>query len=580
MAISHHRRRRLIRWLPFGPGAAEPADDSLADTVGEREQLAAALRSIGPRHAGVLLLRHQLDLPIEDVAESLGVRAVVLKRIETRQHRARLGQGVKLLAAVTACVLFTLVLAAILRGGAPSLSDDDPGRSVGQSVGGGATETPAAEAEITASPTLAPASATVCLPGIVTNAAGGAGQELPANAFQIWVVVEPAAGCGPLAEDVTISLVDANGAPLAVEGNPITLPVISLSSRPLTYAGVVWENWCGAPGASVEALHGMGGAGRSLDATPVCADSAAPSRLTASDMPPPADAWPSQPTATLDAGCALSLSSLEMTQEPVGDDVVITVSGLPATTCREGATLTISLVDDSGALLDVDNNPATVPVHRMGDDERLYAGVTWSNWCGDAPVLLALQSKAGDAGEAADLMPACVDPNAPSRLVWESYADAAVEDPLPVCTAEDIGFTLALERSHGDVIIATNAGTEDLSGNVIPECLLPADGPTFTITDAVGNPLAIVGNGLVIAFSAAEGSRFAAPVAGFAHAAWENWCETPAAAIVHATFGDATAALTIDTPPDCDDDSAPSTLRSLSSAVPATETEAVATATP
>lgn len=86
LAISHHRRRRLVRWLPFGPGAAEPADDSLADMVGEREQIAAALRSIGPRHAGVLLLRHQLDLPIEEVAESLGVRPNTAK---VRLYRAR-----------------------------------------------------------------------------------------------------------------------------------------------------------------------------------------------------------------------------------------------------------------------------------------------------------------------------------------------------------------------------------------------------------------------------------------------------------------------------------------------------------
>lgn len=86
VAISHHRRRRLVSWLPFGPGAAEPVDDSLAETVGARVEIDATLRRIGPRHAGVLILRHQLDLPLEEVAESLGVSPNTAK---VRLFRAR-----------------------------------------------------------------------------------------------------------------------------------------------------------------------------------------------------------------------------------------------------------------------------------------------------------------------------------------------------------------------------------------------------------------------------------------------------------------------------------------------------------
>jgi RNA polymerase sigma-70 factor (ECF subfamily) len=86
VAISHHRRQRLIRWLPFVSGAAEPADDSLADTVGARVEIAATLRRIGPRHASVLILRHQLDLPIDEVAQSLGVSPNTAK---VRLFRAR-----------------------------------------------------------------------------------------------------------------------------------------------------------------------------------------------------------------------------------------------------------------------------------------------------------------------------------------------------------------------------------------------------------------------------------------------------------------------------------------------------------
>jgi RNA polymerase sigma-70 factor (ECF subfamily) len=86
-AVSHHRRQRLLTWLPFSPGMPEPADDSpLADALGEQELVAAALRAIGQKHAGALLLRHHLNLSVDETAAALGVSANTAK---VRLHRAR-----------------------------------------------------------------------------------------------------------------------------------------------------------------------------------------------------------------------------------------------------------------------------------------------------------------------------------------------------------------------------------------------------------------------------------------------------------------------------------------------------------
>jgi hypothetical protein len=174
-------------------------------------------------------------------------------------------------------------------------------------------------------------------------------------------------------------------------------------------------------------------------------------------------------------------------------------------------------------------------------------------------------TKEGEASQGVSPTPACLDPNAPSRLVWESYADA-VEGPLPVCTVEQIGLSLSIERSHGDILIAANAGTEDLSGNIVPECLLPAEEPTMTFTDVDGNPLDIEGNGLTVHYSVLDGYQLAAPLAGFAHAVWQNWCDAPATTVVRADFGGAAAELTIDEPPACTDPNAPSRVASINGA--------------
>jgi len=92
-AASWHRRQRLLTWLPFNRGddsgtpEDEPGNDPrLAETLAERELIAATLRRIGPKQASALLLRHHLRLTVEETAAALDINANTAK---VRLFRAR-----------------------------------------------------------------------------------------------------------------------------------------------------------------------------------------------------------------------------------------------------------------------------------------------------------------------------------------------------------------------------------------------------------------------------------------------------------------------------------------------------------
>ncbi|HEX5505411.1 MAG TPA: RNA polymerase sigma factor [Thermomicrobiales bacterium] len=86
-AISHFRRQRRRRRVMAGSAPAEPADEPrLAERLGERELLEAALRRIGPGHATALLLRHHQGLSLAELADALGMRPGSVK---VRLYRAR-----------------------------------------------------------------------------------------------------------------------------------------------------------------------------------------------------------------------------------------------------------------------------------------------------------------------------------------------------------------------------------------------------------------------------------------------------------------------------------------------------------
>jgi RNA polymerase sigma-70 factor, ECF subfamily len=86
-ALSYHRRQRLLRWLPFGPGIPEPATEArLGERLGERELVETVLRQLKPEHASLLLMRHHHGLSLGEIATVLDVTTDVAK---ARLFRAR-----------------------------------------------------------------------------------------------------------------------------------------------------------------------------------------------------------------------------------------------------------------------------------------------------------------------------------------------------------------------------------------------------------------------------------------------------------------------------------------------------------
>ncbi|HVB64627.1 MAG TPA: RNA polymerase sigma factor [Nitrolancea sp.] len=86
-AMSYFRRKRLLQWIPFGPGTPDRGKDlRLAERVGESQLIEQALTKIGPSHGSILLLRHHQGLSIDEMAEALGIKPNAAK---VRLFRAR-----------------------------------------------------------------------------------------------------------------------------------------------------------------------------------------------------------------------------------------------------------------------------------------------------------------------------------------------------------------------------------------------------------------------------------------------------------------------------------------------------------
>jgi len=86
-AMSYFRRKRLLQWIPFGPGTPDRGKDlRLAERVGESQLIEQALTKIGPTHGSILLLRHHQGLSIDEMAEALGIKPNAAK---VRLFRAR-----------------------------------------------------------------------------------------------------------------------------------------------------------------------------------------------------------------------------------------------------------------------------------------------------------------------------------------------------------------------------------------------------------------------------------------------------------------------------------------------------------
>ncbi|MTD14768.1 sigma-70 family RNA polymerase sigma factor [Nakamurella sp. YIM 132087] len=96
--IDRHRLRSSSEVLLAEPeadgGTAAPAaatgGDEFADTVADRDRLWRALGTLDPRSRTVLVLRHYLDLPDDEIAQTLGCSRSTVRSIAARAiHKLR-----------------------------------------------------------------------------------------------------------------------------------------------------------------------------------------------------------------------------------------------------------------------------------------------------------------------------------------------------------------------------------------------------------------------------------------------------------------------------------------------------------
>jgi len=87
-AISHHRRRKIIQWLPFAGGdeALYPSSESVERGVLDRFDVERALAKLPKHYAAVLLLRHYQGLSLAETATALDITENAAK---LRLFRAR-----------------------------------------------------------------------------------------------------------------------------------------------------------------------------------------------------------------------------------------------------------------------------------------------------------------------------------------------------------------------------------------------------------------------------------------------------------------------------------------------------------
>ncbi len=86
-ALSHHRRRRLIQWLPLDPVDESTPTTGPDDCVAMRSELAVALAALPRDQAACFLLWAREGFTYEEIGSMLGISPGTAK---TRSYRARL----------------------------------------------------------------------------------------------------------------------------------------------------------------------------------------------------------------------------------------------------------------------------------------------------------------------------------------------------------------------------------------------------------------------------------------------------------------------------------------------------------
>lgn len=85
-AISHLRRRKIVRWVPFMAGQDHSTGESIERSVGRKHDVETALAKLPQHYASVLLLRHYQGLSLAETAHALDITENAAK---LRLFRAR-----------------------------------------------------------------------------------------------------------------------------------------------------------------------------------------------------------------------------------------------------------------------------------------------------------------------------------------------------------------------------------------------------------------------------------------------------------------------------------------------------------
>ena len=94
-AISHLRRRKLIRWVPFLPTQDYASNESVERTVSRKHDVEQALHLLPDHYAAVLILRHYEGLSLAETAGALDIseNAAKLRLFRARKAFAKVYAG-------------------------------------------------------------------------------------------------------------------------------------------------------------------------------------------------------------------------------------------------------------------------------------------------------------------------------------------------------------------------------------------------------------------------------------------------------------------------------------------------------
>jgi len=367
--------------------------------------------------------------------------------------------------------------------------------------------------------------------------------------------------------EVTVSLLDALGQPLDIEGNEQIITLNGLVPDDALGAMFAWNNWCGEEG---DVSLRVEGAGATIEQSPIpmpeCRDANIPSTLGQTEKD---EAF--TPDSMIDSSCGSWFAVLSNDEFP--DDVPAGAVALwfgegIGVECRDGGPMVLSIRDNVGTILDIENNPLELlPQPSADQPDFSVAGVIWTNWCGETDELMFQFEQANTSsgsGGSLDRLPTCTDANEPSRLtvtddVPENWAPnlSGVEGPAPGILGTPGGVETDCYVADIEMMLET-----DVDGGVRVRVLPVVEGKVYemaislsvVVSDADGKPLAIVNNPALI-------EQYGDPTVMLDTTfLWENWCDDATQPEVTANVNEIAVTMWPETLPICRNAGQPSTL--------------------